>query len=116
MSSEDRFHPFTVAGNLRILALSSILGFGIVCAGRSLTYGWGTIDTVVKQEFSKNGKKIELMQEEIRCGPDRYFLQTEDGSKVYKGTFKMDDGSVVTVTDVPLPYLSEPKISKPEIK
>ncbi|MBW3023059.1 hypothetical protein KY308_03065 [Candidatus Woesearchaeota archaeon] len=104
------FHPFTLKGNLEILASGVLIAFTGISICRSLTFGFGERGTSVEQEFKRDGKHVQLMHVDIKLGPDRYFLQMEDGSKAYVGTFKMDDGREVTVTDFPLVYCSKPKI------
>ena len=47
-------------------------------------------------EITYQGKPVTLMIEDLRNGPDRYFLQLPDGSRIYVGSLISDNGDTLT--------------------
>lgn len=47
--------------------------------------------------FSFGGQPSALVEENVRFGPDRYYVRLGDGNIINKGTIRTDDGKEVSV-------------------
>ena len=55
----------------------------------------GTRSITPEYEFKYKGNPAAVMHEDVRFGDDHYWIELSDGSKIYVGEIKSDDGKTI---------------------
>ena len=83
--------------------VSIVAAVGVTLGGFAALVGndgmFGSRGTYDVERFSYHGGSAKIVAEDVRFGPDKYFLQVDGKDKIEEGSLTGDDGKFYSVLD-----------------